>query len=94
MKRPLFFVALALAAAPADPWLARVEPAMTADERRLYRGLANSAEAESFRKVFWNGKAISESAFLERTAYADGAFGSPASIAASAGVRSLSGLPK
>jgi len=84
-KRPLRFlfafgcVALVLATgrvyAAADPWLARVSPIMNAAEKKAYLSLRNE-DKDLFRRQFWLDKTITESAYIERLAYVDSAFGS------------------
>jgi GWxTD domain-containing protein len=59
-----------------DEWLVRTGPAMTGEERRLYRQLPGEPARRAFRENFWRDKAIGESEFLARSAYADGVFGS------------------
>ncbi len=59
-----------------DPWLSRTGPVLSGDEKKLYQQLRSEAERDAFRRSFWTGKAISESEYFERVAYADSAFGS------------------
>lgn len=78
MRAGLLLVAAwsATALGAADPWLVRLAPALTAEEKKLYRSLSTEGERDAFRRAFWRDKAIPESEYLQRLDYVDGAFGS------------------
>ncbi|MBI2685700.1 MAG: GWxTD domain-containing protein [Acidobacteria bacterium] len=77
MRIALFSLLCVVAgAAGVDPWLTRIGPAMTAEEKRTYRALATEEEREAFRTVFWRDKRITEAEYGERLRHADNVFGS------------------